>query len=247
MLASLTRILPATALAAAALSFSVEDAQALKFEFVGSQAGSVNVNYQRTSPPGLAALNGNAAAGAFAFKDVTGGGNPGPLGTFIAWCFDLDTSFASGQSYDYTLAPNLLATTPPYLAGAAARIQGLFDAAYYISGVNSVLSSADRSAGFQLAIWEVLYDSNYNLGSGTFLTATTGAAVTAGQDFLTLAKGPAAAKRWDIATYDGSNLNPRAQDIGVATAIPLPAAAWLLLGVSGALVAAKRRSARKAA
>ena len=29
--------------------------------------------------------------------------------------------------------------------------------------------------------------------------------------------------------------------------IPLPAAAWLLLGVSGALVAAKRRSARRAA
>ena len=30
-------------------------------------------------------------------------------------------------------------------------------------------------------------------------------------------------------------------------AVPLPAAAWLLLGVSGALVAAKRRSARRAA
>jgi hypothetical protein len=29
--------------------------------------------------------------------------------------------------------------------------------------------------------------------------------------------------------------------------VPLPAAAWLLLGVSGALVGAKRRSARKAA
>jgi hypothetical protein len=52
---------------------------------------------------------------------------------------------------------------------------------------------------------------------------------------------------WKItAFYDGSPNDPDAQDLGVATAVPLPAAAWLLLGVSGALIAAKRRRARAA-
>jgi hypothetical protein len=41
--------------------------------------------------------------------------------------------------------------------------------------------------------------------------------------------------------YAAANGNPSILEV---QAIPLPAAAWLLLGVSGALVAAKRRSAR---
>ena len=47
----------------------------------------------------------------------------------------------------------------------------------------------------------------------------------------------------------GSNVSNDGWGVDSATvgAVPLPAAAWLLLGVSGALVAAKRRSARRAA
>jgi hypothetical protein len=42
--------------------------------------------------------------------------------------------------------------------------------------------------------------------------------------------------------YAAANGNPSVLEVSV---VPLPAAAWLLLGVSGALVAAKRRSARR--
>jgi hypothetical protein len=245
MMTGLTRTVSAAALAAAALAITAPGAHALKFEFVGFQAGSVGVNYTRTAPPGPANIAGSALAGAFTFKDVTNG-TSGPLGTFIAWCFDLDTSFSSGQKYDYNLSSGLLGGTPPYLAGAAARIQSLFDAAYDISGVNSVLSSADRSAGFQLAIWEVLYDSNYSLATGSFLTTSSGAAVNAGQAFLNAANGFMGSQRWTIATYDSYG-SPLGQDVGVAAPVPLPAAAWMLVGVAGALVAAKRRSLRGAA
>lgn len=44
--------------------------------------------------------------------------------------------------------------------------------------------------------------------------------------------------------YAATNGDPSILEVNV---VPLPAAAWLLLGVSGALVAAKRRSARRAA
>jgi hypothetical protein len=42
--------------------------------------------------------------------------------------------------------------------------------------------------------------------------------------------------------YAAANSDPSILEVSV---VPLPAAAWLLLGVSGALVAAKRRSARR--
>jgi len=49
---------------------------------------------------------------------------------------------------------------------------------------------------------------------------------------------------WD--TTASSN-NSKGFDVDAVGVVPLPAAAWLLLGVSGALVAAKRRAANKAA
>ena len=219
---------------AAVLAVAPLTADALEFKFNGAENGFRAVTVDRSVPTGISDFG--TGAGGFSMTDMTPGGT---LGDFIAWCFDLDTRITQGQTYIYTENATLLDSVPPYFAGAKDRVQKLFDKSF---DPTTVLANAQSSAGFQIAIWEVLYDDDFNLGTGNF-TATNSKALDEAEGFLTGVAAYAGPRNWVITTYDSAN----AQDLGVATAIPLPAAAWLLLGVSGALIGAKRRSARKAA
>jgi hypothetical protein len=238
------RVAPLGALATAALfSFGPQAASALEFEYIGQQNGKASVNFVRAKPPGDKVVDlAGVPAGAFTFKDVTSGPT---MDTFLAWCFDVDTTLTRG-THSYMENSGLLNSTPPYLAGAGERIQKLFDKSYDESLF--VANTADgnaASAGFQLAIWEVLYDDNFDIWSGSFLadrgsSTSPTAAEAAAVDFLKGVATYAGPQKWTITTYDSATK----QDLGVATAVPLPAAAWLLLGVTGGLFAAKRRRAR---
>jgi hypothetical protein len=256
MLTRFTNFAPLGAVAVAAfIAAAPQSASALEFRFNGPAAASFKgVSWTRFNPPtGVSTTDiestPGALAGAFDFDEVDGGGTV--LSSFVAWCFDLDNGISTG-TYTYNAASGLLSSNPPYLAGAQTRVQTLFDSAYDLDETDGVLSSAVNSAAFQLALWEVLYDDDLDLGTtladadtngGYGFAGSGGDGVTAKAQYYLGKYDPDAAKAWNIATFDSES----AQDIGVATAIPLPAAAWLLLGVSGALVGAKRRSARKAA
>jgi len=218
--------------AAALLSAAPFAASALEFKFNGAEAGFRPVTVDRTAPAGI--TNYNTSAGGFSMTDETVGGT---LGNFIAWCFDLDTTISAGNTYTYVEDSTLLDDVSLYVAGAKDRIQKLFDSSY---DPNTVFANSQKSAGFQIAIWELIYDDDYSLNSGNF-TAGNSNALDEAATYLANANAYNSYKKWDITTYDSAN----AQDLGVAAAIPLPAAAWLLLGVSGALIAGKRRSARK--
>jgi hypothetical protein len=93
-------------------------------------------------------IGGSANAGAF---KGTWNGNP-----IIFWCIELDQFFSFGQDYNYT----------PSLPGGA--LFSLLGRLFAEAGA-SALSDTKHSAAFQLAIWEIVYDSgDLKLGAGSF-------------------------------------------------------------------------------
>lgn len=86
------------------------------------------------------------------------------------WCYDLDHFFSLGASYnDYTA---ILLSGPD-----AMQLAQLFQA----GGARA--SDADHSAGFQLAIWNIEYDSDLTV-SGGYFNATASAGAIAYANFL---------------------------------------------------------------
>lgn len=92
------------------------------------------------------------------------GGSPnagGFLGTldgdpFVFWCVELDQYFTFGNNYNYQMS---LPNTPVF-----GLLGSLFTEAY-----DEALDDTTHSAAFQLAVWEIVYDSqNLNLGGGSF-------------------------------------------------------------------------------
>ncbi|WP_207186630.1 VPLPA-CTERM sorting domain-containing protein [Rhodobaculum claviforme] len=210
-------------------------ASSVTLRYDGPTAGSGltdfdNVNIQVTP----AGSTGNALAGGFDFSELQGNE---VLRNFVAWCMDLSANLNQGTR-NYHESPSFI-TGVNELMGAGTRVQGLFDAVYHF------VNPADRvqSTAFQLAIWEVIYDDDYSLTSGSFRaagTGTNGADVEeTARDWLDIAKGWSGTQKWSLTFYEASN--PNQQNIGTASAIPLPAAGWLLLGGLGALGALARR------
>jgi hypothetical protein len=162
---------------------------------------------------------------------------------FIAWCFDLDGGVSDGQTYQYSMT-NFLTTDQ------RGRVQQLFDANYD----SDIETNLPDTAAFQIAIWDVIYDSDFNITgeavAGAGFKVTSASPITSPTTILTKAQEFLDAAFLDDTTTDKWIITElkadesTVQNLGFAT-IPLPAAAWLLLGVSGALVAAKRRSSAR--
>jgi len=97
------------------------------------------------------------------FTGVWHSGTPDVATPISFWCYELTQYFNPGTSYpNYTAAP---------LSGAT-LIAELFNEAYAFAA-----SSRIRSAAFQLAVWELEYDSgNLDVNAGTGFYATGGGA-----------------------------------------------------------------------
>jgi len=76
------------------------------------------------------------------------------------WCFDLEHTFDPGNTYDYTAS---ILNNP--------ALSSLFHEA---GGSAGALTSNIRSAALQLAIWEIKYDNDHNLATGSFQAALPG-------------------------------------------------------------------------
>lgn len=120
-------------------------------------------------------------AGAF-WMTATGGGNNG---SFWTYCIDFQTV---GQSEWYqkeqAMLPSATLNPNPWQSNTWKNLawlnQNYFD--------DSVLSK-DKSTGFQLALWNVLWDNDYSLdvGDGAFYAYSgSGNSVTEGQNYLDL-------------------------------------------------------------
>ena len=159
-------------------------------------------------------MGNTGGTGAYGFNMTDGNGI---LGNFIAWCLDLEHFLSSGL-YETTKTP--FSNSFGLNSAERARVQSVFDANY------ASLNSADntQAAGFQVALWNALYDDDGVATAGAF--AVAGGAVGAQADaFLTAAVNFAGPKQYNLTFLESLSTNPSSQNLVTVAPVPLPAAA----------------------
>lgn len=181
----------------------------------------------------------------FAMADA---GNELGLGTsFFAWCLDLADPVESGQEYDRWSGPGNPFGAPNTLNDLqVARVTAVINHNFAtVTEAGVVGAERDlRHAAMQLALWEAAYETgaSLNLASGDFsardmtpLGLDVIGLATSYLDFV-LDQVPTSY----VVTFLRSD-SGKHQDLVAASPIPLPAAAWLLIGGIGVLAATRRR------
>jgi hypothetical protein len=170
-------------------------------------------------------------------EDVTPGGSV--LGKFIAWCLDITHPLGTSGSHLYTITSTPFSNSFGLDTAQMARVQSVFDANY--SSV--IVTNSTQAAGFQIALWDALYDTDYLAGAGVFAVNSAGSyamVVSQANTYLAAAKAFSRSRVWDL-TFLESAANPVQQNLVTATPVPVPAAAGLLLLAIGGLAAVGRR------
>lgn len=217
---------------------------AATFDTVGGIPNGKNGYIQSTSPK---VSRTHVQAGAFEMSTPNG-----ELDDFIAFCIDIEHTFGSPGKYSIADGPSSL--VPEISTSIANSVQALFNTSFSTLD----LDNANQSAGFQLALWEVLFEDenkNWNLNWGNFKVSGFNSGVTdAAREFLTITRNYLDTEiegdgyvnyklTWLQAEDGGQNLVTAV----AVSPIPLPAAGpMLIFSLAGLGYLARRRKQAEA-
>lgn len=196
-------------------------------------ATTIGLTYQNNlgNPTGAITGYSSVRAGEFHFAiDFIDGDAPAWGDTLDAFCIDISTALQSTATYTLHEGLGSLASSTQQ-----DRVDRLFTSYYETSK-----TSANNSAAFQLALWEILNESgsSLNLSSGSFTSGTFAGARTTANDWLANLGTLTGGYEYYILLADNS------QDLVTVRQVQVPEPTVLLLLGTGLLILAFARSRR---
>jgi hypothetical protein len=246
-----------------------------------AHAASVTATLDDTRPARVVGLNYNGAylgigyAGTLNWH-VTADDGAGLPGSFSSYCIDLLQDVYVGHSYTFTLTDVEHTSDPqwptrPTGAGGLDAVHAGYLGNLYASQLDTVGTDADRAAAFQIALWEILYDTSsaHDVATGQFsvrfasnnvvaianqfVAAATASGSSSPSNTFTVLTSPNAqdqlfvGARWS----DGPIIDLLPNDLppgdGLPTPVPVPAAAVAALPLLAGIAAVHARRQRRLA
>jgi RNAse (barnase) inhibitor barstar len=207
--------------------------------FAGSGAASAATTLYQQNTYNAFGTNGYASveldySGQFNNRDVWAGGlalttTPGnAAGNFVAWCLDIFTQLDLPEEYNVTPTP-FSTTSGTIDSGRIDNVKKLFNTAYS----TLALGNSAQSAGFQLALWEILYETTagpLSLTTGGFNMDDNTSARQFANYFLQHLNDAATAA-YQFVFYESTKTGRSQDSQNLVSVIPVPVpAAGLMLG-----------------
>ena len=221
----MNKLLLSTALAVGTLvAAGSASASTLSLQYDGPVNGFQTVS---VTGPGFSK---NALAGAYKMKDMT------TNKSLVVLCMDILAYVSSNTVYPYKMTNTPFSNSYGLSGGAVAKLQALFDSSY-----SAALTSTAKSAGFQVAAWNLIYDGDLSVDTGSFQQNGSSASKTAANAFLAAAGSYGGGKKYNLTFLESTKTPTRSQNLVTVAAVPIPAAGLMLIGALGGLFAARRR------
>jgi hypothetical protein len=230
----MTAVFRSLALASAvAVTAGAAAATTVSLTYNGSSAGADSRNVTITTAPVEYPGSGDwpRTVGAYGFNMTD---TSGSLGSFLAWCLDVGHFLATSGTHSYTITTTPFSNSYGLDAGQMSRVQAVFDANF--ASLDATVGN--QAAGFQLALWNALYDADWQIAGGSFAATASASIMTLANGYLNAASLYAGDREWNITFLESST---GLQNLATVAAVPLPAAGLLLLAALGGLGAASRR------